>query len=92
MNLSNNERTLIEEASKISDKAIVLLNSAVAMEINELKEGELASKVDSVMWIGLPVSMYIYGDMVVDSFRGAIGEWGDTTSIKEGVIRYTNRR
>ena len=41
---------------------------------------------------GVPVSMYIYGDMVVDSFRGAIGEWGDTTSIKEGVIRYTNRR
>jgi len=41
---------------------------------------------------GVPVSLYIYGDMVVDSFRGAIGEWGDTTSIKEGGIRYTNRR
>ncbi len=61
LNLSNNERNLIKEAKKISSKVIVLINSAVAMEINELKEGELANSVDSILWIGLPGSYGMNG-------------------------------
>lgn len=49
--LSDNERNLIAVANQISDNVIVLINSAISMEIDELKEDE---RVDSVMWIGLP--------------------------------------
>ena len=61
LNLSNNERHLIEEAKKISNKVIVLINSAIPMEIDELKEGNLASLVDSILWIGLPGSYGMEG-------------------------------
>ena len=54
LHLSDDERNLIRVASEISDKVIVLINSAVAMEIDELKEGALADLADAVLWIGLP--------------------------------------
>lgn len=54
LGLSDNERALIRLAGELSDKVIVLLNSAVPMDINDLKEGEIADTVDSVLWIGLP--------------------------------------
>lgn len=64
LNLSDDERNLIREANRISDKVIVLINSSVPMEIDELKldeskpetdpANELASKTDAVLWIGMP--------------------------------------
>ncbi len=58
LNLSNDERNLIDVANKISDKVVVLINSAVAMEIDELKNSD---KVDSILWIGLPGSYGMNG-------------------------------
>lgn len=49
--LSTDELALIDVASQISDNVIVLVNSAIAMEIDELKNND---KVDSILWIGLP--------------------------------------
>ncbi len=49
--LSDNERHLIDVAHEISDNVIVLVNSAVTVEIEELKNND---KVDSILWIGLP--------------------------------------
>ncbi len=55
LNLSNDERNLIKEGAKLSDKVIVLIDSAIPMEIEELKsDPEIAPLVDSVLWIGLP--------------------------------------
>lgn len=64
LHLSDSERNLIREANKISDNVIVLINSAVAMEIDELKYNEelgedhpdnaLAKMADAVLWIGIP--------------------------------------
>lgn len=53
LNLSNDERELITVAKSISDNVIVLLNSAVTMEIEELKNDD---RVSSILWIGLPGS------------------------------------
>ncbi|MBE7086978.1 MAG: hypothetical protein E7369_01600 [Clostridiales bacterium] len=49
--LSTEERNLIDVANEISDNVIVLINSAITMEIEEVKNNP---KVDSIMWIGLP--------------------------------------
>ena len=52
LNLSNAERNLINIAKEISNNnVIVLLNSAIPMEIEELKND---NDVKSVLWIGLP--------------------------------------
>ncbi len=57
--LSDEERKLIEVADSISHgNVIVLINSAVAMEIDELKNDE---RVNSVLWIGLPGSYGLGG-------------------------------
>ena len=53
LHLSQNERDLITLAKSVSDKVIVLLNSAIPMEIEELKNDD---RVSSVLWIGLPGS------------------------------------
>ena len=49
--LSTDELHLIDVASEISDNVVVLVNSAIAMEIDELKNND---KVNSILWIGLP--------------------------------------
>ncbi len=49
--LSKEELALIDVASEISDNVVVLVNSAIAMEIDELKKDE---RVRSILWIGLP--------------------------------------
>lgn len=53
LNLSDDERELITVAKSISDNVIVLINSAVTMEIEELKND---NRVSSILWIGLPGS------------------------------------
>lgn len=58
LNLSDDERNLISVANSISDNVIVLLNSAVPMEIDELKDN---NNVDSILWIGLPGSYGMNG-------------------------------
>lgn len=58
LDLSNEERGLIDVAKQISDKVIVLINSAVPMEIDWLKDN---ADVDSVLWIGLPGSYGMNG-------------------------------
>ena len=52
LNLSDSERNLISVAKSISDNVVVLLNSAIPMEIEELKDDDSIS----VLWIGLPGS------------------------------------
>lgn len=57
--LSDSERQLISIANSISPgKVIVLINSAVAMEIDELKNDD---RVNSILWIGLPGSYGMNG-------------------------------
>lgn len=52
LGLSDEERHLIDVANEIAPgNVIVLLNSAVTMEIEELKNDD---RVNSVLWIGLP--------------------------------------
>ncbi len=53
LNLSDDERNLIAVAKSISDNVVVLINSAVTMEIEELKNDD---RVSSILWIGLPGS------------------------------------
>ena len=59
LGLSDEERNLIAVADEISrGNVIVLLNSAVAMEIDELKND---ARVNSILWIGLPGSYGLNG-------------------------------
>ena len=51
LHLSDSERGLIETAKQVSDNVIVLVNSAVAMELKEVQEDD---GVDGILWIGLP--------------------------------------
>ncbi len=57
--LSDEERALIDVAHQISPgKVVVLVSSAVAMEIDELKDDD---RVNSILWIGLPGSYGLNG-------------------------------
>lgn len=58
LGLSDDERNLVTVADAVSEKVIVLLNSAVAMEIDELKNDE---RVDAILWIGMPGSYGMNG-------------------------------
>lgn len=51
LQLTANERDTIEMAKKCSDNVIVLLNSANAVEIGDLKND---LEIDSILWIGFP--------------------------------------
>lgn len=50
LGLSDDERNLITIANQISSKVVVLLVSAIPMEIEELKNDD---RVGSILWIGL---------------------------------------
>ncbi len=79
LGLTNSERGLIELANEISDKVIVLLNSAVAMETDELKNDE---NVDAVMWIGLPGSYGMSGvAQVLSGTQSASGKLSDIYAV-----------
>lgn len=83
LNLSNAERHLIEEAKKISNKVIVLINSAIPMEVDELKENSsLADQVDALMWIGLPGSYGMEGvARVISGKSSPSGSLVDTFAV-----------
>ncbi|MCH5162809.1 MAG: glycoside hydrolase family 3 C-terminal domain-containing protein [Clostridiales bacterium] len=79
LGLSDDERNLITVADQISDKVIVLLNSAVAMEIDELKNDD---RVDAILWIGLPGEYGMNG--VARIISGAVspsGHLSDTYAV-----------
>ena len=77
LNLSNSERELINIANEIAPgKVIVLLNSAIPMEIEELKNDE---RVSSILWIGLPG---LYGmDGVAKVISGAVNPSGSLPDV-----------
>ena len=77
--LSDDERALIDVAAEISDNVVVLINSAVAMEIEELKNNE---KVNSVLWIGLPGAHALNGvARVISGKASPSGHLSDTYAV-----------
>ncbi len=58
MELTTNEKDIIELATEKFDKVIVLLNCNSAMEIDDLKQNE---KIDAILWIGHPGCYGVYG-------------------------------
>ncbi len=77
LGLTDSERNLIDVANEIAPgKVIVLLNSAVAMETDELKNND---KVNAVMWIGLPGSYGMTG--VAKVLSGKISASGKLPDI-----------
>ena len=74
--LSKEELALIDVASEISDNVIVLVNSAIAMEIDELKSND---KVKSILWIGLPGAYGLNGvARVISGETSPSGHLADT--------------
>ena len=74
--LSKEELALIDVASEISDNVIVLVNSAIAMEIDELKNND---KVKSILWIGLPGAYGLNGvARVISGESSPSGHLADT--------------
>lgn len=84
LGLSGHERDLIALADQIAPgKVVVLLNSAVAMEIEELKTDE---RVDAVMWIGLPGSYGMNGvARVIGGAAAPSGRLSDTYAVDASV-------
>lgn len=80
LGLSNDERNLITLANDIAPgKVIVLLNSAVAMEIDELKNSDI---VNAVLWIGLPGSYGMNGvARVISGTASPSGHLSDTYAV-----------
>lgn len=78
--LSNEERRLIEVANEISPgKVIVLINSAVTMEIDELKND---ARVNSILWIGLPGAYGLNGvARVISGKASPSGHLSDTYAV-----------
>lgn len=78
--LSDEERGLIEVANEISDNVVVIVNSAIAMEIDELKKDD---RVDSILWIGLPGSYGLGGVARVLSGKASpSGRLPDTYAVE----------
>ncbi len=83
LGLSNAERNLVNVASQVSDKVIVLINSAVAMEIDELKHD---SRVDAILWIGLPGSYGMNGvARVISGAASPSGHLPDVYAVDNSV-------
>ena len=84
LGLSNDERNLITLANQIAPgKVIVLINSAVAMEIDELKNSD---NVNAVMWIGLPGSYGMNGvARVISGTASPSGHLSDTYAVDASV-------
>ena len=80
LGLSDDERKLIEVANQIAPgKVIVLINSAVAMEIDELKNDPA---VNSILWIGLPGSYGMNGvARVISGAASPSGKLSDTYAV-----------
>ncbi len=78
--LSTEELQLITVANEIAPgKVIVLVNSAVAMEIDELKND---ARVNSVLWIGIPGSFGLSGvARVLSGTASPSGHLTDTYAV-----------
>lgn len=80
LSLSDNERKLIQYVKLQGfEKVIVLLNTANALEIEELKTDE---GIDSILWIGLPGCYGTYG--IANILNGSVlpsGHLTDTYAV-----------
>lgn len=74
--LTTNERDMISLAKESSDNVIVLINSANAMEIAELKADP---DISSILWIGFPGSYGMLG--VADIISGRTSPSGGLADI-----------
>ncbi len=74
--LSDEEMEIINFAKNNFDKVIVLVNSAVQMEIANIKAD---NEVDAIMWIGLPGSYGFYA--VADALSGKVNPSGHLGDI-----------
>ena len=76
LELTTNERDIIDKASEHFEKVIVLLNCTSPMEIGELKDND---KVDSVLWVGHPGN---YGTLgIADILCGRVSPSGSLYDI-----------
>nr|WP_294672659.1 glycoside hydrolase family 3 N-terminal domain-containing protein [uncultured Blautia sp.] len=84
LSLSNAERALINYVENQGfKKVIVLLNSACAMEIEELKQDDA---VDSILWIGNPGCYGTYG--IAELLKGDVlpsGHLTDTYAVNSAL-------
>ncbi len=71
LELTDNEREVIELAKATSDNVIVLINSENAMEIDELADDD---GISAILWIGFPGSYGMLG--VADIISGAVSPSG----------------
>ena len=76
LELTTNEREVIETAKKASDKVIVLINTANAVEIGDLKNDP---DIDAILWIGLPGCYGMLG--VADILCGRVSPSGAMSDI-----------
>ncbi len=83
LGISTEEKAIIDEAKKISDKVIVLINSTTTMEFKSLVEDP---DIDAIMWIGYPGPYGLYG--VCEGLMGEVspsGHLGDTFVTNSAV-------
>lgn len=76
LELTTNELELLEAAKQASDKVIVLINSANAMEIGALKSDP---EIDAILWIGFPGCYGMLG--VADILCGRVSPSGGLPDI-----------
>ena len=76
LQLTKNERDIIEMAKECSDNVIVLLNTANSMEIDELKHDP---EIDSILWVGFPGNYGMLG--VADILSGRVSPSGGLPDI-----------
>ena len=74
--LTTNEKDMIALAKECSDKVIVLVNSASAVEIGDLKDD---ADIDAILWIGAPGSYGMLG--VADILSGKVSPSGGLADI-----------
>lgn len=58
LQLTTNEKDIIELATEKFDKVIVLVNTNSAIEIDDLKNND---KIDAILWVGHPGCYGVYG-------------------------------
>ena len=83
MGISTKEQEILDEAKKISDKVIVLINSSATMEFKSLVEDP---DIDAIVWIGYPGPYGLYG--VCEGLLGEVnpsGHLGDTFPTNSAV-------
>ena len=71
LQLTPNERAIIELATKNFDKVIVLVNTNSAIELGDLKDND---KIDAILWIGHPGNYGLLG--VADILCGNVNPSG----------------